>query len=151
MLNVILPPNVTYQRYRSGDVVNLDEETIASLTRQHHVTFQYVYGTPMQGEVPQIVPSIPPPDIGTIVRVKLPENVRWQRYRGGDIVEMHYAGVAALEANLHTHLELLPMPEPQVFSQGDTDRFAEVQVESDAPLTSARDAAPRRRQTVPQQ
>ena len=157
MPNVILPPNVTYQRYRSGDVVNLDEETIASLTRQHHLNFQYVDGTPIQGEIPQIIPTAPPPDIGAIVRVKLPENVRWQRYRGGDIVEMHYAEVAALEANLHTHLELLPMLEPSavravLLSQEESEHSIEVQVELDASQSSSpRDSVPRRRQPVPQQ
>jgi hypothetical protein len=115
---VILPPNINYGRLRGGDVAELDEHTITALEKQFGVRFHRVGEVPGEGETAVEIPPEPKPDPQTVVRIKLPPNVKWRDKRGGDIATMQYAEVAALEAATKLSIPLLTeaeevVPEPE--------------------------------------
>jgi len=107
---VQLPPNVNIGPHRGGSIVDLPDHVIASLASQQ------IYPVAIGEDGQPIVlptqpprPNLPPQsrekhDPSERLTVTLPQGVKWKDYRGGDLVELTWADVEALEQTLGVYL-----------------------------------------------
>jgi hypothetical protein len=143
---IILPENFVHGRYRSGEQVEVDEQTLEQWARYHKVFPTVVKGPPLtdtQGIGDGGSTSVPTPPFSLseqgspedILKVKLPQNVRWKTHGSGEVVEMARYDAMALEKTIHMPLTIVTGTESnETLPKGES----EDEMSPDSPLQSSK-------------